>query len=432
MGSISDFLNNMDWWGLLTLLISAAAALLCITLHELSHGFVAWRLGDPTAKNAGRLTLNPIRHLDVVGLLMMLVAKVGWAKPVPVDMRYFKHPRQGMALTALAGPAANFLTALAAVGVSSAVFHLAPLGPAAVFVLCFLSNMALLGVGMGLFNLIPLSPLDGSKILFALLPDRIYYTILRYEKYVMGVVILLVLVGVFDKPLSFLMVHVLRGFCTLTGMEDFNGPLDLILHLLSKNRMEIKDIQISLILDQYLEWMDQRKRLDLEVASEFVTMAAHLVFIKTRMLLSIHDEEAISEMEQLIASLEEHQRHENFAKIKAIVPELSDRYAIGRDYIPKVPEALPVNRTYRYVHKPEDLLRAMTAVLARVDHRLPPPMAAFEGIVGRVVATFIAVLELCKARRLRLAGTESDCTVTCTEEGGGELELTTDGEKTAD
>ena len=81
MGSISDFLNNMDWWGLLTLLISAAAALLCITLHELSHGFVAWRLGDPTAKNAGRLTLNPIRHLDVVGLLMMLVAKVGWAIP---------------------------------------------------------------------------------------------------------------------------------------------------------------------------------------------------------------------------------------------------------------------------------------------------------------------------------------------------------------
>ena len=163
-------------------------------------------------------------------------------------------------------------------------------------------------------------------------------------------------------------------------MEDFNGPLDLILHLLSKNRMEIKDIQISQILDQYLEWMDQRKRLDLEVASEFVTMAAHLVFIKTRMLLSIHDEEAISEMEQLIASLEEHQRHENFAKIKAIVPELSDRYR------------------------------------SRAE----------------VVATFTAVLELCKARRLRLAGTESDCTVTCTEEGGGELELTTDGEKTAD
>lgn len=208
----------MDWWGLLTLLISAAAALLCITLHELSHGFVAWRLGDPTAKNAGRLTLNPIKHLDLFGLLMMLVAKVGWAKPVPVDMRYFKHPKQGMALTALAGPAANFLTALAATAIASLIYHVAPLHPVWVAVLCFLSNLALLGVGMGLFNLIPISPLDGSKILFALLPDRAYYTILRYEKYVMGVLIVLVLLGAFDRPLSFLMLHVLQGFCAVTGM----------------------------------------------------------------------------------------------------------------------------------------------------------------------------------------------------------------------
>ena len=249
------------------------------------------------------------------------------------------------------------------------------------------------------------------------------------------------------------------------AMEDFNGPLDLILHLLSKNKMEIKDIQISLILDQYLAWMDRRRELDLEVASEFVAMAAQLVFIKTRMLLSIHDEEALSEMEQLIASLEEHQRHESFARIRAVIPRLSDRYDVGRDYITKPPEPLPVQKTYRYVHAPEDLLRAMTSVLERVDHRLPPPMAAFEGIVGRepypvadkaseilgrlervgvtrfralfqgnrsrseIVATFIAVLELCKARRLRLAGTETDCTVTRTGgEETGELELTTDSE----
>lgn len=246
-------------------------------------------------------------------------------------------------------------------------------------------------------------------------------------------------------------------------LEDFNGPLDLILYLLSKNKMEIKDIQISLILDQYLAWMDQRKELDLEVASEFVTMAAHLVFIKTRMLLSIHDEEALSEMEQLIASLEEHQRHENFARIKAVIPELSDRYAIGRDYIAKVPEPIPADKSYRYVHQKDDLLRAMTAVLERVDHKMPPPMAAFEGIVGRepypvadkageilrrlvqfgvtrfrtlfqgnrsrseIVATFIAVLELCRARRLRLAGTASDCTVTCIDgEADRTLEVSTD------
>ena len=139
MGSISDFLNNMDWWGLLTLLISAAAALLCITLHELSHGFVALRLGDPTAKNAGRLTLNPIRHLDVVGLLMMLVAKVGWAKPVPVDMRNFRHPKRDMAITALAGPAANFLLATAALGVASLIYHFAPQGTVAAYAIYFLS-----------------------------------------------------------------------------------------------------------------------------------------------------------------------------------------------------------------------------------------------------------------------------------------------------
>lgn len=247
------------------------------------------------------------------------------------------------------------------------------------------------------------------------------------------------------------------------NLEDFNGPLDLILNLLSKNKMEIKDIQISLILDQYMAWMDKRKELDLEVASEFVTMAAHLVYIKTRMLLSVGDEEVLSEMEQLIASLEEHQRHENFAKIKAVAPELGRRYAIGRDYIAKVPEHMPVNKTYRYVHKPVDLLRAMTAVLERTDSRLPPPMAAFEGIVGRepypvgdkaseilqrlvrfgvtrfralfrgnrsrseIVATFIAVLELCKAKRLHLAGTESDCTVTCTGETGEDgIEFSTD------
>lgn len=237
------------------------------------------------------------------------------------------------------------------------------------------------------------------------------------------------------------------------AMEDFNGPLDLILSLLSKNKMEIKDIQISLILDQYLAWMARRKELDLEVASEFVTMAAHLVFIKTRMLLSIHDEEAMSEMEQLIADLEAHQRHESYLKIQAIAPQLGERYLYGRDFITKGPEHLPVNKVYRYQHQPEDLFRAISLTMERLDNRLPPPMVAFEGIVGRepypvgdkasevierlrafgvarflslfkgsrsrseIVATFLAVLELCKACRVLLAGTAEDCTVTCIDDG---------------
>lgn len=220
MVSVADFLEAMDWWGLLTLVIVAAASLLCITLHELSHGLAAWRLGDPTAKNAGRLTLNPIRHLDPFGLLMMLVARVGWAKPVPVDMRYFRRPKRDMALTALAGPAANFVTALLAVCLASLIWHFAPLGRLSLLALCFLSNMALLGIGMGLFNLIPISPLDGSKILFALLPDRVYYKILRYERLVGAALILLVLLGVFSRPLSFLMSRILGLMCALTGMPE--------------------------------------------------------------------------------------------------------------------------------------------------------------------------------------------------------------------
>ncbi len=236
-------------------------------------------------------------------------------------------------------------------------------------------------------------------------------------------------------------------------MEDFNGPLDLILHLLSKNKIEIRDIQISVLLDQYLEWMERREKLNLEVASEFVAMAAHLIYIKTRMLLSIHDEEAASEMELLMSALEAHQYRENYLKIQAVTGVLQRRYEYGRDYLVKTPEPMERDRTYRYVHDKNDLYAAMTAVLERVRHQLPPPARAFEGIVGRepypvsdkaraiveqlqhygvarfrallgssrsrseVVATFLAILELCKASRVHLAGTAEDCTVTCTGEG---------------
>ena len=223
MTSLSDFLRGMDWWGLLGLLVSAAAALFCITIHELSHGLAAYRLGDPTAKNAGRLSLNPIKHIDPMGLAMMLVAKVGWAKPVPVDMRYFKKPKQGMALTALAGPASNFILAFLAVAVFSLMFHLpaAMVDQAAVYILlAFLANVAILSVGLGIFNLIPISPLDGSKILFSFLPDKIYLTILRYERYVMLVVLALTFLGVFSAPLSWLMTRVLGWFCSFCGVQN--------------------------------------------------------------------------------------------------------------------------------------------------------------------------------------------------------------------
>ena len=223
MGSIQHFLDNMNWWGLLGLLVSAAATLLCFTVHELCHGAAAYRLGDPTAKLCGRLTLNPIRHIDVAGLVMMLVARVGWAKPVPVDMRNFKNPKRGMALTALAGPASNFVTAFLAVVGFSLLFRLpaAVMGslPAAIL-LAFLANVAILSVGLGVFNLIPISPLDGSKVLLSFLPNRAYMTVLRYERYVMVAVLLLTASGAFSRPLSWLITKVLGGFCSLCGFQQ--------------------------------------------------------------------------------------------------------------------------------------------------------------------------------------------------------------------
>ena len=233
MSSLQNFLQHFDRFSFLMAVFSAVAALLCLTVHELSHGAVAYVLGDPTAKDEGRLTLNPIKHIDPLGLLLMITAHVGWAKPVPVDMRYFKHPKRDMALTALAGPASNFPLAWVFLLLANLLGHLLVLfspsiglSPWGLLPMLFLINAAVLSIGLGVFNLFPIPPLDGSKILFSFLPDKIYYTILRYERYIMILMLALVWVGVLDKPLSFLMVQLLRGLCFLSGM-DFENVLIL-------------------------------------------------------------------------------------------------------------------------------------------------------------------------------------------------------------
>ncbi len=142
------------------------------------------------------------------------------------------------------------------------------------------------------------------------------------------------------------------------GMEDFEGPLDLILFLLSKNKIEIQDIPISLILEQYLAYLELRQQMDLEVASEFVTMAAQLMFIKTRMLLSLEDAEAKSEMEQLVKALEERRSSENYAKIKFVTARLSEMGEFGRSILLKSPEPLERGKVYKYSHRPAELLAA--------------------------------------------------------------------------
>ena len=202
MNSFGDVMRNLDWSVPMEILMSIIPALVCITLHELSHGYVAYRLGDDTAKQAGRLTLNPIKHLDPVGLLMMLVFRVGWAKPVPVNMYRFKNPKRGMAVTALAGPVSNVLITLVFLLLYGALY--VPLRSSSVggYFLEMIELTAYMSLGLAVFNLIPLPPLDGSKVLFALMRDESYYKLMRYERYGGLVLMVLMMTGVLGRPVS--------------------------------------------------------------------------------------------------------------------------------------------------------------------------------------------------------------------------------------
>ena len=200
LGTLSDLWNSLDFSAMLSALMRLIAVFLCLTVHETCHGLAAYALGDPTAKREHRLSLNPLHHIDWVGLACMLVLGFGWAKPVPVDMRYFKKPKQGMALTALAGPGANVVLALLALLCARLVYH--QYGALWDFIFDLLLTTAYLSVGLGLFNLIPISPLDGSKVLFAFLPDSAYEKLMRYEKYGMIALLILVWLGVGDNVLS--------------------------------------------------------------------------------------------------------------------------------------------------------------------------------------------------------------------------------------
>ena len=204
---LSAFLDHMDWGSLFQLLLRLAAVLICIMVHEVSHGLAAYALGDPTAKARHRLSFNPLRHIDPFGALMMLLVGFGWAKPVPVDSRYFKKPKAGMALTALAGPVSNFVLAyLALLGayLTAGIMEANRLYASSFGwgLLDFLQMLAALSIGLGVFNLIPFPPLDGSKVLGAFLPDKAYYKLMRYEFAGMFVLMALLWIGVLNTPLS--------------------------------------------------------------------------------------------------------------------------------------------------------------------------------------------------------------------------------------
>ncbi len=249
-------------------------------------------------------------------------------------------------------------------------------------------------------------------------------------------------------------------------MEDFEGPLDVIFLLLSKNKIEIQDVSITAILEQYLAYLEEMKRLDMEIASEFITMASHLMLIKTKMLLSAAEQaEAETELDILRQSLIERQRKEAMEAVRTAISWLEPRNEIGRCLFVKQPEPLRKEQSYRYQHETADLLRALDEISERNQRRLPPPTVNFKGIVGKerypvsrktgeilrrlilrgverlkslfkgnrsrseIVATFISVLEMCRTGSVVLEGDASgeDPNVRLLDESKVNLEVQEDG-----
>ena len=218
MHYLSNLWAALDFGSLLSMVTRLAAVLLCLTVHESCHGLAAYALGDPTARREHRLSLNPLRHIDWFGLLMMFVAGFGWAKPVPVNPNYFKKPKQGMALTAVAGPVSNFLLALLMLLAARIFCDVAAYSEANQRILDFLLMVALLSIGLGLFNLLPIPPLDGSKVLFAVLPDGAYNQLMRYERYGMLLLFALVFFDVGSSAFSAAIEWVFELFCRIVGL----------------------------------------------------------------------------------------------------------------------------------------------------------------------------------------------------------------------
>ncbi len=215
---------------LISILLSLPVVLLSLSLHEAAHGYVALKLGDPTARNLGRLTLDPKKHLDPIGFLCMLLAGFGWANPVPINSRNFKKPRRDIALSALAGPLSNlllsfiFLLLLRFLGFGMLATVVPTTEKQAMliyFAILFLYYGVYMNITLAVFNLLPVPPLDGSRILCYFLPPRLYLKYARYERTIALVVMLLLLLGPLSALIELITSLILKGMFALVGMSSF-------------------------------------------------------------------------------------------------------------------------------------------------------------------------------------------------------------------
>ena len=189
----------------------------------MAHGFAAYKMGDPTAKNFGRLTLNPLKHLDPIGALCMLLAGFGWAKPVPINARNFKNPRIGMAISGAAGPISNLLLALISALLLKLVFEISFFAFLPQIVISILFTFLLLSVqlniSLAVFNLLPIPPLDGSRILYVFLPTKLYFGIMKYERIIYLILMGALMLGLLSGVMNFITIWIMRGIFFIVGLN---------------------------------------------------------------------------------------------------------------------------------------------------------------------------------------------------------------------
>ena len=243
MGILTQFIQDLPIY-----LLSLPVLLMAFSVHESAHGYAALKLGDPTARNLGRITLNPIKHIDILGFISMMLFHVGWAKPVPIQTRNFKNPRRDMAISGAAGPLSNLalsvihliILRIAMIFISDAClsegyqFLIAEsagqafTGSMAFTVLALIVYILYLGVimniSLAIFNLIPVPPFDGSRIFYAFLPPKLYFGIMKYERIIMLVFLVLIMFGFLSGPLSWLLNKLASGLFFLVG---FNGTQEM-------------------------------------------------------------------------------------------------------------------------------------------------------------------------------------------------------------
>ena len=247
MGFLTEFMRELPLY-----LLSLPVVLMALSIHESAHGYAAYKLGDPTARNLGRITLNPAKHFDLLGFISMLIFHIGWAKPVPINARYFQKPRRDMAITGAAGPLSNLCLAVihlvilrvAMIFVTDAFYY-----DAATYLLAFSAGDGYTGslpftvtalilyvlymgiimnVVLTIFNLIPIPPFDGSRIFYAFLPPKWYFGVMKYERIIMLVFIFLFFLGFLSGPLAAVEDWLISGLFTLVGMGKGSTDLSVL------------------------------------------------------------------------------------------------------------------------------------------------------------------------------------------------------------